>query len=167
MRNSKTDVSITGYLPGLLGRVVELHGTYYSRHWKLDGRFEAEVARDIGDFMRRYEPARDCIWAASHSGRVLGSITIDGSGSGEDGAARLRWFILEESSQGLGLGRRLMDAAMSFSRSAGHERVFLWTMAGLAAARHLYDAYGFEVTDSFEDTDWGDTVLHQRMDKVL
>ncbi|HKI98158.1 MAG TPA: GNAT family N-acetyltransferase [bacterium] len=159
-------VEITGFVPGTIGRVTELHGRYYSRHWGLDMRFEAEVARELGEFMGRYDPARDSIWAAVDGDTILGSITIDGSGTpGND--ARLRWFILDEACQGRGVGQRLMAAAMDFCAAAGFEHVFLWTFRGLDAARALYDRWGFQVTDSFEDTDWGHPVLHQRLDKVL
>lgn len=159
-------VEITGYVPGALGRITELHGRYYSRHWGLDVRFEAEVARELGEFMERYDPAHDRIWVASRGEAILGSLTIDG-GSTPAHEARLRWFILDEVCHGQGIGKRLMDEAMQFCERAGFERVFLWTFRGLDAARHLYDRAGFEVTDGREDTDWGDPVLHQRLDRVL
>jgi hypothetical protein len=60
-----------------------------------------------------------------------------------------------------------MDAAMAFCARAGFSGVYLWTFSGLDAARRLYDAWGFRVTESFEDTDWGDPVLHQRLDVLL
>jgi GNAT superfamily N-acetyltransferase len=96
---------------------------------------------------------------------VLGAIVIDGSGTA-DNRARLRWFILDEACQGRGIGKRLMAEAMGFCERAGFERVFLWTFRGLDAARSLYDRWGFVVTESREDTDWGSAVLHQRLDRV-
>jgi GNAT superfamily N-acetyltransferase len=161
-----------GWVPGALGRIVELHGGYYSRQWGLDARFEAEVARELGEFMGRYDPARDGLWVALRDGAVLGSIVIDGSagsagGQAGDNAARLRWFILDEVCHGQGVGRRLMEAAMAFCTRAGFSGVYLWTFAGLDAARRLYDDWGFRVTEGFEDTDWGDPVLHQRLDRTL
>lgn len=164
-----------GWVPGAIGRVVELHGRYYSRHWKLDGRFEAEVAHELGAFMGRCDPARDGFWTALQGEAVLGAIAMDGGG-GELGAAgggapedavRLRWFILDEACQAQGTGRRLLREAMDFSVRAGYRRVFLWTMDGLAAARRLYDDWGFRETERFADTDWGDAVVHLRLEKAL
>ena len=160
------EVEITGYVPGLLGRVVELHGTYYSRHWSLDQRFEAEVARELGEFMGRYDAAHDGIWAAVRGAEILGSITIDGGVTPAEGA-RLRWFILDERCHGQGVGKRLMSEAMAFCEQAGFPRVYLWTLRGLDAARSLYERWGFQEVQGFEDTAWGDAVRHVRLDKVL
>lgn len=157
-------VEIGGYVAGALGRVVELHGRYYARHWGLDARFEAEVARELGEFLVRMDPARDRIWVARRDDAVLGSITIDGSGVAE--GARLRWFIVDEACHGQGVGARLMAEAMAFCRQARFVRVFLWTFRGLDAARALYDRWGFRVTEDYEDRAWGDAVLHQRLDWV-
>jgi len=160
------EVEIRGFVPGTIGRVTELHGRYYSRHWGLDVRFEAEVARELGEFMGRFDAAHDGIWVATRGEEILGSITIDGGVTPQEGA-RLRWFILDERCQGQGIGTRLMHTAMDFCEQARFPRVYLWTMRGLDAARALYDRWGFQVSEGFEDTAWGDAVLHQRLDKVL
>ncbi|HEX9844196.1 MAG TPA: GNAT family N-acetyltransferase, partial [bacterium] len=93
------EVEIRGFVPGTIGRVTELHGRYYSRHWGLDVRFEAEVARELGEFMGRFDAAHDGIWVATRGEEILGSITIDGGVTPQEGA-RLRWFILDERCQG-------------------------------------------------------------------
>ena len=160
------DYRIQGFQPGTIGRVTELHGRYYSSHWGLDTRFEAEVARDMAEFMTRFDPRLDGIWVAVRDGDILGSITIDGTGT-EGPDARLRWFIIDEAGHGLGIGKRLMEEAMAHCARAKFESVFLWTFAGLDAARHLYETWGFQLTESFEDKDWGDPVIHQRFDKSM
>jgi hypothetical protein len=48
-----------GYVPGAIGRVVELHGTYYHAHWEFGGFFEAKVAGGLAEFMNRYDDQRD------------------------------------------------------------------------------------------------------------
>ena len=158
--------TIQSFVPGTIGRVTELHGRYYSRHWGLGLRFEAEVAREMAEFMSRYDSSRDRVWVALRDAVILGSITIDGSGTkGSD--ARLRWFILDETCQGQGIGKRLMEEAMVFCAEAGFSSVFLWTFAGLDAARHLYEQWGFRLAEAHEDTDWGDPVTHQRFVKAM
>lgn len=134
-------IEICGYRPGVLGRVVELHGRYYSREWGLGLYFEAKVARELAEFLQRMTEG-DGIWVARVDGEMAGAIVIDG----HDGAgARLRWFILDESCHGLGLGGMLMQAAMDHCRAQGFERVWLSTFAGLVAARHLYEKHGFRL----------------------
>ena len=74
-----TDVKIArGYIPGSIGRVAELHGTYYHQYWNFKLFFEAKVATEISEFLGRYNEKQDGFWTASIGGRVEGSITIDG-----------------------------------------------------------------------------------------
>ena len=40
----KEEVIHKGYVPGAIGKVVELHGTYYAQHWGFGLFFEAKVA---------------------------------------------------------------------------------------------------------------------------
>lgn len=150
-----------GYLPGLIGRVTELHGVYYHRHWGFGPFFEAKVAADLSGFMNRYDDTRDGIWTAIRSGRIEGAVAIDGRHAGTEGA-HLRWFILGDRLRGKGIGHRLMDAAMGFCREKGYGRVYLWTFQGLKAAHHLYQIYGFRLVEEREGDGWGVMVNEQR-----
>lgn len=62
-------VELCGYRPGALGRVTELHGSYYAEHWGFDVRFEAEVAREMAAFLPRFDPEHDGFWLAMGEGR--------------------------------------------------------------------------------------------------
>jgi GNAT superfamily N-acetyltransferase len=146
------EIEIIGYTPGALGRIVEMHGTYYAAHWGLGLYFEAKVAAEMGEFLSRFDAAHDGAWFAQVEGVIVGGIVIDG-GRADDEGARLRWFIIDPAYQGLGLGRRLMDAAMSFCREKGFRRVYLTTFEGLTAARHLYEKHGFELIGEEDGTD--------------
>jgi GNAT superfamily N-acetyltransferase len=146
--------------------VTALHGIYYARDWGFDRGFEAEVATELGEFMAEFDAARDGFWIATRGDAILGAVAIDGRPGAHPGV-RLRWFILGDEARGLGIGRRLMGAAMDFCRERRVPRVYLWTFAGLDAARHLYDAFGFAVTAEHTDTDWGAPITHQRMELSL
>jgi GNAT superfamily N-acetyltransferase len=153
-----------GYRPGVIGRVVELHGRYYGQAWGLDRRFEIEVAAELAGFFARYDPARDGFWCALDGGTVLGAITIDGAPTGDEGV-RLRWFILDPASHGRGIGRQLLAAALDWCRGKAVTRVWLGTFAGLDAARRLYEQAGFQLVREYRDTDWNDAgVTHQVFD---
>ena len=155
-----------GYVPGAIGRIVELHGSYYAASWGFGAFFEARMARELAEFVGRYDARRDGLWTASVAGRIEGSIAIDGSRAGETGA-HLRWFIVSDVLRGQGIGSRLIDEALAFSRRCGHPRVTLWTFAGLDAARHLYERSGFRLVEERRGTQWGTEVVEQRFELDL
>ena len=105
-----------GYVPGALGRVAELHGVYYHDYWKFGLFFEAKVAVELSEFLKRYDENRDGFWTVLLDGRVEGSITIDGV-YGESEGAHLRWFIMSDALRGKGAGNQLIKTAISFCRS--------------------------------------------------
>ena len=156
---------LSGYEPGALGRVVELHGSYYAKHWGFGVAFESRVARGLAEFLASFDPSRDGFWVVRREagdGRIVGSLSIVGARDGEP--TRLRWFILDESAQGRGTGRALMREAMDFCERAGHRHVYLTTFAGLDAARRLYEDFGFRLTHEGVDRTWGVPVTEQRFD---
>jgi GNAT superfamily N-acetyltransferase len=157
---------IRGYVPGSIGRVAELHGTYYHQHWGFGLFFEAKVATELAAFLGRYDEQKDGFWIALAAGRIEGSITIDGAHSAT-GGAHLRWFILSDGLRGQGIGNQLISKAVGFCRSRGYGRVYLWTFEGLGAARHLYEKKGFRLLDQHEGSQWGRKVNEQRFELEL
>jgi GNAT superfamily N-acetyltransferase len=155
-----------GYVPGAIGRVVELHGMYYHAHWGFGAFFEAQVASGLAGFFGRYDPLRDGFWIASVSGRIEGSITIDAAHATDDGA-HLRWFILSDALRGRGIGNRLVHAAVEFCRAKGYPSIYLWTFEGLNAARHLYEKAGFRLVQQRRGKQWGTEVSEQRFEMRL
>lgn len=156
-----SNVSVAGYVPGAIGRVVELHAAYYAKAWDFGLYFEAKVATELSEFLRRLDPARDGFWTAIVGGRVEGSIAIDGA-RGETEGAHLRWFILSEALRARGVGNRLMQEAVEFCRRREYARAYLWTFQGLEPARHLYEKFGFRLAEQCEGGQWGRRVLEQR-----
>jgi GNAT superfamily N-acetyltransferase len=149
-----------GYLPGAIGRIAELHGTYYAAHWRFGLFFEAKVATELSAFLRAYDADRDAMWAVTMDGRVEGSIVIDGSHAAEQGA-HLRWFILSDATRGKGIGRQLITRAVDFCRQKDYRKIFLWTFEGLETARHLYESVGFSLICQQKGTAWGIEVNEQ------
>ncbi len=157
---------IRGYLPGSIGRVAELHGTYYHRHWGFGLFFEALVASELAAFLGRYDEHRDGFWNVLADGGIEGAIAIDGAHADTEGA-HLRWFIVSDALRGKGAGNRLMDHAVGFCRTRGYRRVSLWTFEGLDAARHLYEKHGFRLADQQKGTRWGREVNEQKWELRL
>jgi len=157
---------VQGYIPGAIGRVAELHGVYYHDHWGFGLFFEAKVAIDLSEFLKRYDESRDAFWIVSVDGRVEGAIAIDGV-HGETRGAHLRWFIISDFLRGKGIGNQLIDKAIRFCRKKGYPKIYLWTFEGLVAARHLYEKAGFQLIEEHQGTQWGTEVKEQRFECAL
>ena len=159
-------VELSGYIPGAIGRIAELHGTYYHKHWGFDLFFESKVAIELSEFLRRFDEAYDGFWVASVEDKIVGSIAIDGIHNGSQGA-HLRWFIIAPENQGQGIGNRLLNEAVGFCRKKKYGRIYLWTFAGLDPARHLYEKFGFRLSEEHQGEQWGKAVTEQKFELVL
>ncbi|MBI5931128.1 MAG: GNAT family N-acetyltransferase [Chloroflexi bacterium] len=161
------DITIhRGYLPGAIGRITELHGTYYAPRWGLGLFFEAKVGSGLAEFMGRYDEAHDGLWLALDGEVIIGGIVIDGLKAATEGA-RLRWFIIDPAYQGRGVGRRLMGVAVDFCRASHFKRVYLTTFAGLDSARHLYEQVGFRLIEQEVGDQWGTVLTEQKFEWLL
>jgi GNAT superfamily N-acetyltransferase len=156
-------IEIGGYCPGAIGRIAEMHATYYHRHWGFGLFFEAKVATELAEFLGRFDEERDGFWTARRGDRVEGSIAIDGRKARTE-EAHLRWFIVSPEIQGGGWGRRLMSEAVAFCDRQEY-RIFLWTFAGLDTARYLYEEFGFRLVSEAEGERWGARVVEQRFER--
>lgn len=152
-------MEIGGYYPGAIGGLTELHAVYYNQHWGFDLSFETQVAGELSEFLGRFNPAKDFFRTAREGRRLMGAVAIDGN---HPDGARLRWFIVDPSHQGQGLGRRLINEAVDFCRGAGHRQVHLWTFQGLDAARRLYEEAGFKLAQERPGDKWGASPNEQK-----
>ena len=150
-----------GYIPGAIGRIVEMHASYYSEYWGFGKFFEAKVATELSEFLGRFDERRDGFWTACVHNRVEGSISIDGIKADAEGA-HLRWYIVSDNFHGQGIGGRLLSIAMDFCRKHHYQKVFLWTFEGLDPARHLYEKNGFKLSHEQQGSQWGTTVTEQK-----
>ena len=154
------EIIYDGYWPGVIGKITELHGVYYHENWNFDIRFEAQVGRELSEFLQDFRDGRDFFRTARVGDRLAGSIAIEGKRAATDGA-RLRWFIVAPGFQRLGIGRRLIHEAIGFCRDAGYGRVILWTFKGLDRARALYESAGFRIAVEHDIQQWGNRITEQ------
>jgi GNAT superfamily N-acetyltransferase len=159
-------LALTGYFPGVVGKITELHGTYYYENWGFDRSFETQVGRELSEFLIEFQENRDGFWVATIAGEFAGTIAIDGSQADKEGV-RLRWFIVTPRFQGHGIGKGLLRESLEFCRQASYKRVFLWTFKGLETARHLYDSEGFRLCKEHEVKQWGQDIIEQMYELSL
>ena len=155
-----------GYVPGAIGRITELHASYYKRHWDFGFFFESKVATELSGFLGRFDPAHDGFWLAMMNDKIVGAVAIDGNEAQTSGA-RLRWFIVAPEYQGSGVGQRLLEEAVFFCRRANIRRLYLHSFAGLDAARHVYEKFGFVLREEKQDKTWGKLVTEQTFELLL
>ena len=146
--------------------LVALHADYYAPHWGFTNLFLDRVHAEATAFVRRFTPRRDLVARVNIDGKLAASITIDACATA-NGLAHLRWFITADSLRGQGYGNRLMATAVRFCRDKQYTGVFLNTFAGLDPARHLYEKFGFVLTDSKPGASWGTQVLEQRFELIF
>lgn len=160
------EFKITGYIPGAIGRITEMHARYYSEHAGFGLFFETKVAAEISEFLSRFNESRDGFWVAQAGDVVVGSVVVDGIKASTEGI-HLRWFIVDPNYHGQGIGNVLLQAAVDFCKNTNFKRVYLWTFAGLDAARHLYEKFGFNLTQERAGETWGVTVKEQMFELIL
>lgn len=157
---------VTGYHPGMIGRITEMHGSYYAREHHFGSFFERKVAAGLVDFSDRLDKPCNQIWLAMVNDRVVGSVAIDGEDLGNN-EAHLRWFILDDGCRGSGVGRKLIAEAMKFCDEQKFTSVQLWTFNKLKAARRLYESFGFELSKEWEGDQWGSTITEQQFTRKV
>ena len=162
-RYSRPEVSIRAFQAGDIGFVAHLHGRLYDQTYQFGRMFEYYVMKGLTEFMLHTDGGE--LWVAEVDGEIVGSIAITKS---SDTVAQLRWFILDETYQGMGIGKKLMKTALNFCKQNQYSHVFLWTVSTLNAARHLYEKYHFRITEEKPNEEWTGTVLiEERWDLKL
>ena len=143
----------------LLGAAVD-RGLIKDEQQRVYQFFRDKVARDLAEF-RHALPHVDCgLWFARRDDATVGSVAIDGRA--RENGAHLRWFIVDDRLRGGGVGAALIDSALAFCRQRAFDSVYLWTFAGLDAARRLYEARGFRLEQEVEAETWGRRVREQK-----
>jgi ribosomal protein S18 acetylase RimI-like enzyme len=143
---------------GDLGTIVYLHGVLYARECGFDTTFEAYVAGPLADFVRTASD-RERLWIAERDDRIVGCVAIVAVSTQ---AAQLRWFLVDPTARGAGLGKRLLQEAIEFCKACGYTSVILWTEGSLTAAAHLYRSAGFRKVEEKPGRMWGREVVEEK-----
>lgn len=103
---------------------------------------EADVARRLDRLAGRYHD--DVVLVAADAGRVVGVCHVQGVPLlATDGYAEVQALVVARDRQRLGIGRRLLDAAVTWSASRGYARVRLRSGLHRDDAHRFYEAQGF------------------------
>ena len=149
--------------PGDLDEIVRLHGMIYAKEYGFDATFETYVAGPLAAFGARTS-RHERIWIAESEGRIVGCVAIVDAGTR---TAQLRWYLVDPSVRGAGLGSALLHEAITFARKTGYRSIFLWTVNLLAAASRRYEAAGFVRVEQMPGRHWGLELVEERYALVL
>jgi DNA-binding MarR family transcriptional regulator/N-acetylglutamate synthase-like GNAT family acetyltransferase len=150
--------------PGDYGWVVERHGVLYGAEYGFDVHMVGDVAEIVAAYIANYDSDRDRCWIAERHGVRCGSgfVVHDDAST-----ARLRLLLTEPSVRGNGLGRRLVRECIAFARSAGYEKMVLWTHTVLTAARAIYASEGFTLIATEPNDHWGTPITSETWELPL
>lgn len=148
----------TSLRPGDVGYIVYLHGILYARERGFDSTFEAYVAGPLAEFVKS-STDRERLWIAEQDGRIVGCIAIVAA---DPETAQLRWFLVDPSVRGYGLGKRLLKEAITFCETCGYKTILLWTESALTAAAHLYQMAGFRKVEEKPGRVWGQVIMEEK-----
>jgi GNAT superfamily N-acetyltransferase len=153
----------TALQAGDLGYIVYLHGVLYARERGFDPSFEAYVAGPLAEFVQAKNP-RECLWIAEQDNRIIGCVAIVAASAK---TAQLRWFLVDPIARGTGLGKKLLQHAIDFSKECGYTEIILWTESALTVAAHLYTSAGFKLTIEKPGRMWGVDLIEEKYELRL
>jgi len=131
----------TGDVPQILELVRETLAEFGLRFGE-GSKTDEELARLPGS----YEDAGGAFWvAADGAGHLLGTCGLSPVGPG---TFELRKMYLRGEARGLGLGKRLLDGCVAWTRAHGGLRIVLDTTEQMTRAIRFYEANGFVRDDA-------------------
>jgi DNA-binding MarR family transcriptional regulator/N-acetylglutamate synthase-like GNAT family acetyltransferase len=145
-------ITLRSHCPGDIGWVISRHGKVYDNEYGWGLGFEALVGEIGARFLRDFDAKRERCWIAEMNDEAVGSVFVV---KAAPTVAKLRLLLVEPHARGYGVGRRLVQACIDFSRRAGYRRLALWTQSNLTAARALYAALGFRKVKSEPHREFG------------
>src|SRR5262249_14455113 len=132
------DVAIREFLPGDEAAFRRLNEEWLFRHF---GSLESKDEEIVSDPRQSILDRGGQIFLAFRNGEAVGCCALVREGPDEYEVAKL---AVTESAQGLGIGRRLLDAVIHSARIAGGRVLRLETNQKLTPAIRLYESAGFQ-----------------------
>ncbi|MHA2207460.1 MAG: bifunctional helix-turn-helix transcriptional regulator/GNAT family N-acetyltransferase [Candidatus Thorarchaeota archaeon] len=161
LESDQTDVSaylLRPHEPGDIGWITHRHGVLYAEEYSWDETFEALVADILVKFIQSHDPKKERIWIAEQDGERIGSIVLVDAGNQ---VSQLRLLLVEPKARGKGIGNRLIQEGIDFSKRKGYKKIRLWTQKNLDAARHLYKKAGFVCVSEKPHTSFGHDLIEE------
>ena len=137
MTAANAEVTVREFLPGDEDAFRRLNEEWIVRYFRLE-------EKDHEAFASPQEKIIDHggrIFFAIYRGEPIGVCALVAKGPGEFEVAKMG---VTASAQGLGAGRKVLQACVNAGRAMGAKRLYLATNHTLTPAIHLYESVGFK-----------------------
>jgi putative acetyltransferase len=114
----------------------------YARELGVDLCFQ-NFSSELANLGTMYAAPTGRLLLASGDGRIIGCVGVRGL---SESACEMKRLYVRPVARGLGLGRRLAEAAIAAAQDLGYQIMLLDTLAAMAAAQKLYRSLGFRET---------------------
>ncbi|XOJ01639.1 GNAT family N-acetyltransferase [Paenibacillus polymyxa] len=131
--------------------MIEKQREFYTDNCGFDEEFS-------GYLRSTFEAEIEKIWIAEIDGEFAGCI---GLVKKDDKTALLRWFIIDTSFRGKGVGTKLIQTLINYCQKTQYEKISLETVSQLKTARRLYSKFGFKLTEANEQFMWGQDLVDE------
>ena len=115
--------------------------------------YDAEIA----DLRSKYGEPDGRLYIARLEGKAVGCVAMkrhDGENAGE-----LKRLYVRPEYRGRGYARTLAEKILEDARQIGYDAVYLDTLPGLTAAKHLYETMGFTLCEPYNDDPMGCSIF--------
>lgn len=109
-------------------------------HDEVYDKYVADIASRLDDSL---------VVGAFVDGRIVGCLTYVSSNDSvhaehdDSAAASFRYFAVDPSAQGGGIGGAMIQWVIERARADGKQRIFIHTLTMMSAAMYLYERFGF------------------------
>ena len=115
--------------------------------------YDAEIA----DLRSKYGEPYGRLYIARDDGNAVGCVAM--KRHDDDNAGELKRLYVRPEYRGRGYARILAEQILADAKSIGYEAVYLDTLPGLKAAKHLYDTMGFTVCEPYNEDPMGCSIF--------
>jgi putative acetyltransferase len=117
----------------------------YAAELKIDLCFQG-FAAELAQLEERYGPPSGCLLLARRGANLVGCgalrrLSVD--------TCEMKRLYVRAEARGATLGRLIAESLVARARALGYKRMVLDTLAGMIAARNLYQSLGFHETAAY------------------
>jgi putative acetyltransferase len=150
---------IDRYRPEDHGAFAALNRAWLAEYRLLEATDERQLLDPVGEIIA---PGGQ-VFVARRGGEVVGTCAVLPH---EEDVMELAKLVVVPSAQGLGVGRRLVEACLAYARGRGARRLVLLSNSRLGAALRLYERLGFRPAPVPRDAVYVTADVYMELDLV-